>query len=78
MFLLLTKRLEFCTLSNLYILVYDIVYIHVHIIGETVKTGSRGRVHAFPYIPEDSTGPTRTDKQTFHTVVFSHYNHGRV
>ena len=32
-------------------------------VGETVKTCSHGRVHCFPYLPEDPTGPTRTDKQ---------------
>ena len=32
--------------------------------GETVRTGSRGRVHSFPYLSEDPVGPTRTDEET--------------
>ncbi|XP_056462598.1 uncharacterized protein LOC130402460 [Gadus chalcogrammus] len=30
--------------------------------GETVKTGERGHVHAFPFITEDPKGPPRTDE----------------
>ena len=33
-------------------------------LGETVRTGTKGRVHCYPYISEDPVGPTRTDKQT--------------
>ena len=32
--------------------------------GETVRTGSRGRVHSFPYLSKDPVGPTRTDEET--------------
>ena len=32
-------------------------------IGETVKTGPQGRVHAYPYIVEHPTGPPRTKEQ---------------
>ena len=32
--------------------------------GETVKTGKRGTVHAYPYITSNPTGPVRTAAQT--------------
>lgn len=40
--------------------------MHMYL-GKTWKVGDRGRVHVFPYVVENPTGPTRTDAQTrFH------------
>lgn len=33
-------------------------------LGKTCKVGVRGRVHVFPYMVENPTGPTRTDADT--------------
>lgn len=34
------------------------------VIGRTLKVGTRGRVHIYPYQEENPTGPLRTDPQT--------------
>ena len=54
--MLLTERLAHTLCS-----IIANAYINL---GETVKTGVRGRVHCFPYISEDPVGPMRTDEQT--------------
>ena len=43
-------------------------------IGNTLKTGNHGRVHVYPYIPEDPTGPVRTDQQTREAATTAHSN----
>ena len=57
--MLLTKRL---VRTHLYLCQFQ---LHSDIIiGETVTTGKCGRVHCFPYIPNDPVGPIRSDEQT--------------
>lgn len=56
--MLFTKRLAHTsTLCSIFTNTYIML-------GETVRTGGRGRVHCFPYIFEDPVGPIRTDEQT--------------
>lgn len=44
--------------------IHRILYGNDITLGETVKTGTRGRVHNFPYVPSDPVGLNRTYKQT--------------
>ena len=41
-------------------------------LGSTAKIGPRGRVHAFPFIEEDPTGPIRTDTQNRQYALMAH------
>ena len=71
MFLLLTKRCRQATFHHVIRLcaLHDIIHV---LAGETLKTGSQGRVHVYLYSEDDPTGPARTDSQMLQQARQAH------